>query len=338
MILALLSDIHYAGPQEKQRTSYEFLDSAPLVPRLLVLLHRHYFWLRDPLAHNHLLHAFIHRAQAADLVAALGDYSCDSAYLGLSDPAALESAQLCLGHLRTAFPNRFLATFGDHELGKVSIVGQRGGLRIESWHRARKDLALVPFWTHRVGPWTLIGVVSSLVALPVFDPEILPNERSEWQTLRATHLAEIRAGFQQLDPRERVILLCHDPTALPFLMAEDAVRTRLPQIVLTVIGHLHTPLIYWQSRCLAGMPRISFLGNTARRLSEALRRARQWKPFHVRLCPSLTGCQLLKDGGYATLDLDESGRQPPRFVVHRLPWDQNHPPPARRRTAPSVGE
>jgi len=69
---------------------------------------------------------------------------------------------------------------------------------------------------------------------------------------------------------------------------------------------------------LAGMPPIRFLGHTVQRLSTALSEARQWRPFHVRLCPALAGIELLKDGGYWTAELDPEARQPARFRFHRL--------------------
>ena len=112
---------------------------------------------------------------------------------------------------------------------------------------------------------------------------------------------------------------CHDPTALPFLWREEAIRPRLPQIEHTIIGHLHTNLVLWNSRLLAGMPPIRFLGHTVRRLSTALHEASHWRPFHVRLCPALAGIELLKDGGYCTIELDPEARRPARFRFHPLP-------------------
>jgi len=67
------------------------------------------------------------------------------------------------------------------------------------------------------------------------------------------------------------------------------------------------------------MPQIHFLGHTARRLSTALGKAREWKPFNVRLCPSLAGIELLKDGGYYTAVLNAEGGTRAAFELHRLP-------------------
>jgi hypothetical protein len=54
-------------------------------------------------------------------------------------------------------------------------------------------------------------------------------------------------------------------------------------------------------------------------MSGALREARSWRPFRVRLCPSLAGVELLKDGGFLTAQIDESGAAPVRWLRHRLP-------------------
>jgi hypothetical protein len=114
-------------------------------------------------------------------------------------------------------------------------------------------------------------------------------------------------------------LFCHDPTALPFLWREEAVRKRAVQIEQTFIGHLHSPLYFWNSRRLAGMPVINFLGPNVRRMTRALHEARIWKHFRVRLCPSLAGIELLKDGGYYTVTLDAEGEAAAVYRFHPLP-------------------
>ena len=95
-------------------------------------------------------------------------------------------------------------------------------------------------------------------------------------------------------------------------------RAKLPLIEQTILGHLHTNLVLRQAKLLAGIPVIGFLGHTARRMSQALREARHWRPFHVRLCPALPGIELLKDGGFYRVELDLAGRRPARFVFHRI--------------------
>lgn len=220
--------------------------------------------------------------------------------------------------LRARFAPNFRATMGDHELGKLSFFGGRGGMRLAAFHRARQELGLPSFWRVELGNYVILGVTSSLLALPALEPDTLPGERAEWRALREEHFVEIRRAFADLKPSQRVILFCHDPTALPSLWRDDTVRSRLGQVEFTIIGHLHSNLVLWKSRLLSGMPQIRFLGHTVKRLSFALSEARHWRPFHVRLCPSLSGIQLLKDGGYCTLELDTSGAKPARFQFHRL--------------------
>jgi len=320
LTLGILSDVHYASAAEQARgDGYEYRDLPNPLLRLLLRLHRHFLWLRAPMHQNHLLDRFLVESGPLDFVIANGDYSCDSAFVGVSDDAACQSARECLQKLRQKFAANLRANYGDHELGKVSFFGGRGGMRLASWRRAHEELGLPHFWQVEMGEYVLLGVTSSLVAWAAFEQDSLEAERKEWAMLRAEHLEEIRGAFAALRPTQRVLLFCHDPTALPFLLNEEAVRARLPQIEQTIIGHLHSELILWKSRLLAGMPRVAFLGSSARRMSAALNQARQWWPFNVRLCPSLAGIELLKDGGYYTVELDPAARQPARFRLHRLP-------------------
>ena len=285
----------------------------------MVNSYRHYIWHRAPLQSNYLLEKCLDLAPASDWVVANGDFSCDSAFIGAADPAARNSAALCLGILRQRFADRLFTVFGDHELGKKSLVGGNGGPRIESWHRCVEDLHLNPLWTHQVGRYVMIGVASSLIAFPVLEPEAVPGEVEAWKTLRAAYFRELEALWRGLPRDARIVLFCHDPTALPFLWSEGFVRERASQIEKTIIGHLHSPLIFWQSGLLRGMPVIRFLGHTARRISQALHDARDWKHFHLTLCPSLAGIELLKDGGFLEMEIDPEGREPLRLHRRYLP-------------------
>ena len=316
--ILIVSDIHFASAAEQLRRNHEAAFIKNPLLRLGVKLFRHYIWLRAPMEKNHLLDQFIEQAGDPDWVIANGDYSCDSAFVGMSDDAAFESARQCLEKLRNEFAPDFKAVCGDHELGKLSFFGNRGGMRVASLQRAENELGIEPFWKLELGNYVLLGVVSSLIALPVFEHDTLPEELAEWKRLRETHLAKIRGAFASLQPAQRVILFCHDPTALPFLWQEEAVRAKLPQLEQTIIGHLHSPLILWKSRLIAGMPAIRYLGTTIRRSTTALQRARRWRQFHVRLCPSLAGIELLKDGGYLTVELDLTAQTPARFQRHRI--------------------
>lgn len=318
--LGILSDIHYASAAEQARgNDYESRHVSNRALGLALRLYRRYIWLHQPLRQGYLLDRFLEQAPACDHWVTGGDYSCDSASTGLSDDAAFASVQECLGKLRHKFGERLHVTWGDHELGKVSFFGGRGGMRLASYQRAVNELSLKPFWQVKAGNYVLMGVVSSLLALPVLEPDTLAAERPEWERLRAEHLQHIREAFHALRPAQRVLLFCHDPTALPFLWQEPAVRAKANQLEQTVIGHLHSNLVLWKSRLLTGLPRITFLGHTARRLSSALAQARQWRPFKLRLCPALAGIELLKDGGYLSAELDPECGRPAVFRFHPLP-------------------
>jgi hypothetical protein len=317
----VLSDVHYAGAAEKARVDYCYRSITSPRVRFLVRIYRHFFWQRDPFAHNYLLDIFIHAARDADLVVANGDYACDSGFIGLADDPTLQSATECLTKLRAQFSDRLHAVIGDHELGKKPLGADVGGMRLESLRRSRDVLALKPFWTLTLDKYVLIGITATLLALPVLQGELLENETDQWHVLLARHIEEIRRTFADLAPSQRVILFCHDPTALPYLAQIPEVRAKLPQVERTIIGHLHSNLVLLKSRLLCGMPVINFLGHTPQRISRALRQARQWKAFNVTLCPSLPGIQLLKDGGYLTIDLDPSAQTLARFCQHRLPWN-----------------
>jgi len=311
--LAIVSDIHYASaPEQARGNAYETRGIKNPFLRRFVSSYRYFFWQREPLHQNYLLDQFLEKA-SADYAIANGDYSCNSGFVGVSDDAACQSASECLQKLRAKFGSNLRATFGDHELGKLSFFGGQGGMRLASWHRATQELELQPFWKTEIGHYVLLGVVSSLIALPVFEPDTLPNERVEWGRLREEHLAQIRNGFQCIKPNQSILLFCHDPTALPFLWEEPEIRLRARQIERTIIGHLHSNLIFWKSRILAGMPRITFLGHTPKRLSTALRQARHWKHFKVVLCPALGGIELTKSAGYLRAELDLEHGKPIQF-------------------------
>ena len=320
MRLAIVSDIHYAAPAERARGDYLLHGVEGAFNRFFTWQYRHWIWQRDPFAHNYLLHQFIEETAGADLVVANGDFSCNSAGIGVSDGPAFESATECLGHLRRAFGNRFCGVVGDHELGKLMMSSGRGGLRWASFGQTREGLGLEPFWRRDIGRYVLLGITSTLVALPIYEPESLPEERHHWNAARAGHLAKICTAFEGLHPDQRVLLFCHDPSALPFLDREPAVHARLDQVERTILGHLHTPLIFGLSRCLSGMPELHSFGHTARRLSRALREARHWKTFRPLLCPSTSGSQLLKDGGYYEVEIDPDGNVPAKFRFRALAW------------------
>lgn len=317
--LAILSDIHYAGPTEQtEGDDYEYRAIENSLLRNLLRFYRHHIWLRHPLRQNGQLDRFLAEVGPVDYAIANGDYLCNTAAVGLSAESGRQSARACLDKLRGKFGDRLRANFGDHELGKLRLLGTQGGLRLDSWHRGITEFGLQPAWKLELGNYVLLGCASTLLALPVFAPDILPEEQPAWDKLREQHLAEIRDAFAALQPKQRVLFFCHDPTALPFLWRDNEVRARLPQVEQTIIGHLHSNLYLRLSQLLSGMPVIRGGGHSLKRMSTALNEARHWRPFHVRLCPSLAGIELLKDGGYFTAELDADARTPARFHFHRL--------------------
>ncbi len=317
--LALLSDVHHAGPREQAvGDDFELRDVTNPLLRFALRQYRRQIWLRYPLRQNGQLDRFLAATTAADYVIANGDYSCDIGACGLSDEGALESAQAFAGKLRAKFGDRSRLNWGDHELGKRRLVGPGGGMRLRSWERGISELGMPPFWRLDLGQYVLFNCVSSLIALPVFEHDLLPTEYAGWEKLREHHLAEVRAAFASLRPGQRVLFFCHDPTALPFLARDEVIGKRLPQIERTVIGHLHSNLYWRLSKLLSGMPVVSGLGHSIRRMSRALNEARQWRAFRPLLCPSLAGIELLNDGGYLTVELDAAASQPARFQFHAL--------------------
>ena len=317
--LVVLSDIHYASAAERARgNDYESRRIRNPLLRLLLRAFRHFVWLRHPLDQNHLLDAFLQQVGPVDYVIANGDYTCDTEGVGVSDDGACQSAQECLDKLRARWSPSFQATIGDHELGKVSLAGSHGGMRFRSYTRTSGELKLDPVWHVELGHYVLIGVTSSLIALPVLEPETLPEERAAWSRARDEHLRQVCTVFSGLRSDQRVLLFCHDPTALPFLWREEVIRNRLPLVQQTIVGHLHSNLILWKSRILAGMPCIRCFGAAVRRMTSALNEARHWRAFNVRLCPALAGIQLLNDGGYLHVELPKSGGGPIKIQHRRL--------------------
>lgn len=327
--LLVVSDPHFAAPAEQARRGHEGAVIRSRFLRALAHAYRHWIWLRNPYDQNHLLQSALDQAPPASLTIANGDYTIDTGFVGVADDAALESARLCLDTLRSHSGHQLETVIGDHELGKMSLFGGVGGPRLLSWQRCRERLSLQPLWHREFNGWHLIGLTSTLVALPLFDGELLPAEAEAWYQLRESHLDAVQRCFDAV-PRNShptILLFCHDPSALPFLQECPSIQARLPEIATTVVGHLHSTAIFNTGRRLAGMPPIHFLGTTARRLSRALNRAKAWSTFKTTLCPSLAGIELLKDGGYLTIELETPGQSHPRIHRHRLRRTSGAPAP-----------
>lgn len=320
--LLVLSDVHWAGPAEQARAGHESRVVGNPVLRLVARLWRRWVWLAVPHGHNHRLAAIIERAGTADWVLANGDFTLDTGFVGVSDDAAFESSRECLRRLREAYADRLLTTIGDHDLGKMSLFGGAGGVRQRSLERCEQELGLKRFWVREGGEGVVfIGIASTLAAWPMFAPETPVAEHGWWREEHEKHRAEIAAAFGRVRADQRIVLCCHDPSALAYLHELPQVRQKLPQLAATVIGHLHSPFILGMARKLAGIPRIAWMGATARRYTTALSRARCWREFRVQLCPSPPGLQLLKDGGWLSAELGSDPAMD-RFTRHRLSWDE----------------
>ena len=321
--LLILSDIHFAGAAERSRgNDYELVAIQKPFTRAIAQAYRHHIWMRDPFCRSTQFDQFMANPPAADLVVVNGDYTCDTGFIGLADPFAHASAVECLDRLRAQYGDRLHLVIGDHEAGKKTMFSGRGGMRLASWV-ATLQLGIQPLWQVNVGRYVLLSVASPLLALPANQPDARPDEWPEWQRLREAHLAEIRAAFAGLPDDRKILFFCHDPTALPFLAQEEAVRRRCGQIEQTIIGHLHSELILWKTRLLSGLPPIRCLGRSVTKFSSAIHQARSWKPFKVRLCPALAGIELLNDGGYFTVALDPDAQRPAEFKFHPLRRHKN---------------
>ncbi|HTI71947.1 MAG TPA: metallophosphoesterase [Candidatus Limnocylindria bacterium] len=319
----IVSDLHYASEGEKARANNDWRAAPTLPQKIITRTWGHYFWLRDPFGHNHRLSEIVEKHPAPDWVVVNGDYTVDTAFVGVSDGAAFASASQCLMDLRKAWPRKLLLNIGDHDLGKKSLFGGIGGLRLKSLQRMVGPLDVPLAWVQDIGHFRLIGLASSVAALAVFREEILPAEYSGWEDAHHQLLSSVREAFLSASPKQRILLFVHDPSALPTLYRERTIRERLGQIEATVIGHLHSPAVLKTARMLAGFPSISWLGHTTRRYSRALRESRCWREFKVILCPSPTGMQIFKDGGYLVASLPEKPGERVRIEKHRLPWNQS---------------
>ncbi|MCZ7592040.1 MAG: hypothetical protein M5U15_07725 [Kiritimatiellae bacterium] len=178
-----------------------------------------------------------------DWVVANGDYGGDFGGVGLSHQATFDSARVAVDMIRSRFAERSRFVFGDHDLGKYSTVLREGGIRLESLELGESILKIPSFWHEVDEGYHLLGVNSSLFTLDLFLPEALAEEIPEWKRRRAEHIETVTRAFEELPGKGRVILFCHDPSALTALRHIPVVRRRLPQIEMTVIGHLHSPAL-----------------------------------------------------------------------------------------------
>ncbi len=316
MRLAVISDIHVLGPSEHERDR-----------EVLAALGAHRGWARR--TWRHVLHRIRRRfwnwhpelrracflkaleemhAYHPDWVVANGDYGGDAVGVGLSDEATYESAAGVITLIREVFPDRCHFIFGDHDIGKYSTGMRQGGIRLASLDRGEQQLGIRSFWHEQVDGVDLIGINSSLLTLDHFLPEALVEEIPEWHQRRAAHEAQLTATFGELAPDARVILFCHDPSALSLLIGNPAISERRAQIELTVLGHLHEPRLLQLAQRLPRLPDWRPKYPVARILAETIRSAKTWSLFNPIVCPSPFGTGHHLSGGLLYIEQDADGR------------------------------
>jgi hypothetical protein len=136
--VAILSDIHYAGAAERARgrtTSFApspIPCSAPL-PRA----YRHFVWMRHPLDQGRQLDRFLAEVRPVDYLVANGDYSCDSGFVGVSDPAAFPKRAGMSRQTAREIRRPGVVHLRRSRIGQIdSLFGGKGEMRLASWHCA----------------------------------------------------------------------------------------------------------------------------------------------------------------------------------------------------------
>lgn len=321
MRVAVLSDVHVLGPGEERkerRVAAELGADRSAVSRgwrraLHRLRRRFWNWHPAPREACFLRALDEIAARHPDLVVANGDYGGDVGGIGLSDPATFASVAHVVEMIRATFPGRARFVFGDHEIGKYSTALQRGGIRLESLRRGEKEIGIASHWVERQGDFLLVGVHSTLLALDLFLPEALPSEVDGWVRRRDEHLAEVEHTFEGLPRGGRVILFCHDPSALSVLHERPAVRARLDRVACTVLGHLHTPKLLPLTRAAGRLTGWSPRYPVARIIARGAQGAGAWKAFRPVVCPSTFGTGHHFAGGVLLLETGRGGE----FFVRR---------------------
>jgi hypothetical protein len=318
MRLAVLSDFHVLGPGELEKNDQSYQQLGADVDPVRRLWRKGLYRVRRRLWNTHPeLRATAFR-KAMDEVAdfnpewiiANGDYGGDTGGIGLSDEHTFESAAGVVDVLRRRFAERMRFVFGDHELGKYSTVLRDGGIRLRSLELGEQKLGIPSFW-HEVDEHIhLIGINSSLFTLELFLPEALVEEIPEWRRRRDEHIALVSHAFDGLPKNARVLLFCHDPSALAALSQVPVVIDRLSHIEMTVIGHLHAPSLLKlanlvpRARPKKWRPKYP----VARIVAHGLEGVRSWKMFHPVVCPSTFGAGHHVHGGVLFIEKNERGK------------------------------
>lgn len=322
MRIAVISDIHVTGPVERARSeaSYQELGTGqhPLRRRWRRGLHR----VRTRLWNAHpewreeaFLRALAHVAEFdPDWVIANGDYSSDHGGVGVSDDATFHSASGVVRAIRRVFQDHCRFIFGDHDLGKYSTVRRSGGIRFKSLELGEQKLGIPSFWHEVDEDIHLIGVNSSLFTLDAFLPEALTHEIPQWEKRRAQHTEEVSEAFARLPNKARILLFCHDPSALQALSDIRSVKNRIQQIEMTVIGHLHAPSLLKLARLV---PKGASVWKpkypVARIIAHGLQGVASWRQFKPVVCPSTFGAGHHLRGGLLFIEKDAKGK----LVAHR---------------------
>jgi hypothetical protein len=316
--ILVITDIHFACDLERARGDYESRTVSHPLLRFLLRQYRYFLWRRDPFGWNHYVQRFIERAGEPDCIIGNGDYCCDSAFIGVADDPSLHSSKECLGKIRNAFGEKFIGIIGDHDIGKKSMFGGFGGMHLDSWDRCLEELDLKPFFQVEFGRHVIMGLNSTLIGLPSNLADCAAADASAWEMQRNAHLETIRAALGKLSKDQRLLFFIHDPSALPHLAKFGWMREHFHRLDGTFVGHLHSEIIIKMSRMLAGMPRIHGLGHTALKMSTALQKAREWRPFKVHLVPAPGGIQISRRGGFAEILIPPDGTGRVGFKVHSL--------------------
>ena len=271
---------------------------------------RRRFWNSHPEWREAAFRRALHEVEVfePEWVIANGDYGGDHGGVGLSDTATFESASRVVNLIRTLYADRARFVFGDHDLGKYSTELRNGGIRLNSLELGEKKLGIPSFWQEVDEDIHLIGVNSSLFTLDLFLPEALADEIPEWRRRREQHIEHVSRAFDGLPPKARVLLFCHDPSALHALSQVPVVTKRLRQIEMTVIGHLHAPSLLRLARLVPTRSGWKPKYPVARIVAQGLEGVRSWKMFHPVLCPSTFGAGQHFSGGILLVEKDEKGR------------------------------
>lgn len=328
MKLAVLSDIHVLGPTELARANASYVELGLDAPPIQRRLRRGLYRVRRRLWNGHLewRHTAFMRALEAvadfdpEWIVANGDYGGDYGGTGLSNAATLDSAMIVINLIRERFPARSRFVFGDHDLGKYSTVLREGGIRLGSLEAGEKKLGIPSFWHERDEDFHLIGLNSSLFTLDMFLPEALADEIPEWKRRREEHIEHVRHAFDGLPRKARVILFCHDPSALTALRQVPEIQARVSQVELSVIGHLHSPTLLWLARYAARLGKWKPKYPVARIVAHGLAGVSNWEVFNPVVCPSTFGAGHHVAGGLLFIERDAKGE----LVVRRRRVHRRH--------------